>query len=357
MSALDILYFVLGLALLIVGAEFLVRGASRLALSLGVSPLVVGLTIVAYGTSAPEVAVSVDGVLSGKMDIAVGNVVGSNIFNILFILGVSALIAPLLVHRQVIRQEVPIMIGAAALCTLFSLDGNIQAYEAGVLVALLVGYTWFLIQQSRAEAKTEDDSPKPTSKWDAHWSVQVLLVLVGLGLLVFGSNLLVDAATTIAKAFGVSDLVIGLTIVAAGTSLPEVATSITAAIRGQRDIAVGNVIGSNTFNIFGGLGASGVVSITGLEVSPAVLSFDLWFMLAVSVATLPVFIPGGQITRFSGTLFLFYYVVYTTYLVLGAMGSTALPVFADVMTSIIGPLTVITLVLMLIRPRRPALQA
>lgn len=249
------------------------------------------------------------------------------------------------------------MIGAMVLCILFSLDGTIQAYEAGVLVALLVGYTWFLIQQSRAEVKAEDDSPKPTSKWDAHWSVQVLLVLIGLGLLVFGSNLLVDAATTIAKAFGVSDLVIGLTIVAAGTSLPEVATSITAAIRGQRDIAVGNVIGSNTFNVFGGLGVSGVASLTGLEVSPNVLSFDLWFMLAVCVATLPIFIPGGEITRFAGLVFLFYYLVYTVYLILGATASSALPVFGDVMTSIVGPLTVIILVMMLIRPKRPALQA
>ncbi|HRE89756.1 MAG TPA: sodium:calcium antiporter, partial [Myxococcota bacterium] len=167
---MDILYFVLGLAMLIGGAELLVRGASRLALSLGVSPLVVGLTIVAYGTSAPEVAVSVDGVLSGNMDIAVGNVVGSNIFNILFILGISALIAPLLVHRQVIRQEVPIMVGAMALMLFFSMDGVIQAYEAGLLVVLLIGYTWFLIRQSRAEVREEDDSAKPTSKWDAHWS-------------------------------------------------------------------------------------------------------------------------------------------------------------------------------------------
>lgn len=357
MSATDILLFVLGLVVLIAGAEILVRGASRLALSLGVSPLVVGLTIVAYGTSAPEVAVSVDGVLSGKMDIAVGNVVGSNIFNVLFILGVSALIAPLLVHRQVIRQEVPIMVGAMALMLFFSMDGVIQAYEAGVLVLLLIGYTWFLIRQSRAEVRDEEESPKPTSKWDAHWSVQVLLVLGGLGALILGSNLLVDSATSIAKAFGVSDLVIGLTIVAAGTSLPEVATSITAAIRGQRDIAVGNVIGSNTFNVFGGLGISGVASLTGLEVAPSVLSFDIWFMLAACFITLPIFIPGGEITRFAGGILLFYYLVYTVYLVLGATGSEAITLFTDIMTSVIAPLTVIILVLLVIRPKRPALHS
>lgn len=351
MNVADVLTFVLGLVVLIGGAELLVRGASRLALSLGVSPLVVGLTIVAYGTSAPEVAVSVDGVLSGRMDIAVGNVVGSNIFNILFILGISALIAPLVVHRQVIRQEVPIMIGAMMLFLLFSLDGTIQAYEAGVLVVLLIAYTTFLIRQSRAEKKSEDDTPPPTSKWDAHWSVQVLLVLGGLSLLVLGSNLLVDSATTIAKAFGVSDLVIGLTIVAAGTSLPEVATSITAAVRGQRDIAVGNVIGSNSFNVFGGLGISGVVSVTGLEVAPSVLSFDIWFMLAVCLATLPIFIPGGEIRRFAGGVFLFYYIVYTTFLILGATGSDALPLLSDIMASAVAPLTVIVLVGTLLRSR------
>lgn len=355
MSALDILYFVLGLVVLIIGAEALVRGAARLALSLGVSPLVVGLTIVAYGTSAPEVAVSVDSALSGKMDLAVGNVVGSNIFNILFILGISALIAPLLVHRQIIRQEVPIMIGAMALMLLFSLDGVIQVYEAGMLVLLLIGYTSFLIRQSRAESRAADGAPEPTSKWDAHWSVQVLLVLAGLGLLVLGSHLLVESATAIAKAFGVSDLVIGLTIVAAGTSLPEVATSITAAVRGQRDIAVGNVIGSNTFNVFGGLGISGVASVTGLEVAPSVLGFDIWFMLAVCLATLPIFVPGGEITRFAGGILFFYYFVYTLYLVLGATGSEAQQVYGDVMGSVIGPLTVIVLVFLLVRPKRPPL--
>lgn len=247
------------------------------------------------------------------------------------------------------------MIGAMALMLLFSLDGVIQVYEAGMLVLLLIGYTSFLIRQSRAESRAADGAPEPTSKWDAHWSVQVLLVLAGLGLLVLGSHLLVESATAIAKAFGVSDLVIGLTIVAAGTSLPEVATSITAAVRGQRDIAVGNVIGSNTFNVFGGLGISGVASVTGLEVAPSVLGFDIWFMLAVCLATLPIFVPGGEITRFAGGILFFYYFVYTLYLVLGATGSEAQQVYGDVMGSVIGPLTVIVLVFLLVRPKRPPL--
>jgi len=355
MSALDILYFILGLVALVAGAEALVRGASRLALAVGVSPLVVGLTIVAYGTSAPEIAVSVDGVLGGRSDIAIGNVVGSNIFNILLILGVSAMIRPLIVHRQIIRQEVPIMFGASVLFVLFALDGGIQRYEAGMFVALLVGYTFFLIRQSRAETKagTADDGdlPKPTSTWDRHWSVQTLLILAGLGLLILGSHLLVEAATSIARAFGVSDLIIGLTIVAAGTSLPEVATSITAAIRGQRDIAVGNVIGSNTFNILGGLGASGLVATGGLDVAPSVLAFDMWFMVAVAVTTLPIFIPGREITRWNGALLFFYYLVYTVYLVLDATDHDGLATFSTVMLSVIAPLTVITLVASLIRAK------
>jgi len=355
MSALDIVYFVLGLVALVAGAEALVRGASRLALAVGVSPLVVGLTIVAYGTSAPEIAVSVDGVLGGRSDIAIGNVVGSNIFNILFILGISALIRPLIVHRQIIRQEVPIMFGASVLFVLFALDGGIQRYEAGMLLALLVGYTFFLVRQSRAETKagTADDSdlPRPTSTWDRHWSVQTLLILAGLGLLILGSHLLVEAATSIARAFGVSDLIIGLTIVAAGTSLPEVATSITAALRGQRDIAVGNVIGSSTFNILGGLGASGLVATSGLNVAPSVLAFDIWFMVAVAVTTLPIFIPGQEITRWNGALLFFYYLVYTVYLVLKSTDHDGLATFSTVMLSFIAPLTVITLVASLIRAK------
>lgn len=354
MSASDVVFFVIGLVALIAGAEILVRGASRLASSLGVSPLVVGLTIVAYGTSAPEVAVSVEGALGGRPDIAIGNVVGSNIFNILLILGISALIAPLLVHRQIIRQEVPIMIGSAALCVLFAIDGAIQPWEAAMLVALLLGYTVFLIRQSRAGPDNDpegDDLPRATSRWDRHWSVQVGLVVGGLGLLVLGSDLLVEAASAIARAFGVSDLIIGLTIVAAGTSLPEVATSITAAIKGQRDIAVGNVIGSNTFNVLGGLGISGVVSGSGLTVAPSVLSFDMWFMLAVALVTLPIFIPGREISRLGGGLLFFYYLVYTIYLVLDATGSEALGAYSQVMVSVVGPLTVVGLVVVFVRPR------
>jgi cation:H+ antiporter len=354
--------FLGGLVLLVVGANLLVRGASRLALSFGISPLVVGLTIVAFGTSAPEVAVSVGAVLDGRTDIAVGNVVGSNIFNVLFILGLSALIAPLVVNIQLIRQEVPIMLGASLLLLALGLDGRLSFLDGGFLFALLFAYTAFLIVQSRRESQAARDEyaegavPSGTGAWDSRLPMQLLLIGVGLGALVFGSELLVQAAVGFARAMGVSDLVIGLTIVAAGTSMPEVATSITAAIKGERDIAVGNVVGSNTFNILGCLGLSGLVSgDLGLVLAPSLIAFDIWVMLAVALACLPVFLTGREIARWEGGLFLAYYVAYAAYLILAAQQHDALPAFSAVMLGFVVPLTVVTLVVVLIH--RPAASA
>jgi cation:H+ antiporter len=348
-----VLFFLLGLGALIAGAEALVRGASKIALSLGISPLVVGLTIVAMGTSSPEVAVSVGAVLNGNTDIAVGNVVGSNVFNVLFILGVSALITPLVVHAQIIRQEVPIMIGAAVLLVVMVVDGSLGRGESALLLALLVAYVVFLVRQSRAATtETRDEYASAVQRrgaWDDHWSVQVLLIVVGLALLVLGSEWLVNAAVAFARALGVSDLIIGLTIIAAGTSMPEVATSIMAAVRGERDIAVGNVIGSNTFNVLGCLGLSGLVSAGGLSIAPAVLNFDLWVMLAVAFACLPVFMLRNAIGRRRGLMFLAFYVAYVAYLILGAQDHDALDEYSAVMLSFVLPITIVTLVAMVIR--------
>jgi cation:H+ antiporter len=345
--------FVLGLTALVSGASLLVRGAAKLAVSFKVPPLVVGLTVVAFGTSAPETAVSVGAVLQGNSDIAVGNVVGSNVFNVLFILGLSALVAPLVIHRQLVRQEVPIMIGASVILCVMALDGRIGRFDAGLLAGLLVAYTWFLVVQARRSASEPEMAAlaelPPASRWDRHWSVQVLLVVAGLALLVLGAQWLVDAAVDFARALGVSDLVIGLTIVAAGTSMPEVATSIVATMRGERDIAVGNVVGSNTFNILGCLGVAGLVAPNGLTVSPPLLSFDLWVMLAAALACFPIFVTGRQIARWEGTLFLLYYVVYTVFLILAATHHAALQGFADTMLEYVLPLTVIVLVVSLLR--------
>lgn len=349
---MNLLLFLAGLLALVVGAESLVRGASRLALTLGLSPLVVGLTIVAFGTSAPELAVSVNAAMDGRTDIAAGNVVGSNIFNVLFILGLSALIVPLTVHVQVIRQEVPIMIGTALLLVAFAVDGRVGLTDGVLLLGSLVAYTVFLIVQSRrqgADPEAAFSSDLPRSAWDRHWSVQVLLMAVGLTLLVLGSQWLVTSATAFARALGVSELVIGLTIVAAGTSMPEVATSLLAAVRGQRDIAVGNVVGSCTFNILGCLGAAALVAPQGVPVAEALLSFDLWIMVAVSLACLPVFFTGREIARWEGGLFLAYYAAYAAYLILAASEHDALPQFSAVMLGFVVPLTVVTLVVSTMR--------
>ena len=224
------LFFIFGLAALTLGAELMVRGAARLALTFGISPLVVGLTIVALGTSAPEMAVSVGAALNGTGDLAIGNIVGSNIANILLILGLCALIVPLAVNEQIIRQEVPIMIGASLLFLVLALDGRISRLEGGLLFFLVIVYTVFLITQSRraskaVEAEFSEEMPDTHSRWDSHWGVQLLLVVAGLGLLVLGAEWLVNAAVAVAHMFGVSDLLIGLTVVAIGTSMPEIATS------------------------------------------------------------------------------------------------------------------------------------
>ncbi len=348
------LWFGLGLVALVVGAELLVRGASKLALSFGISPLVVGLTVVAFGTSAPEMAVSVQSAWSGQVDITLGNVVGSNIFNVLFILGASALIVPLVVHQQIIRQEVPVMIGASLLLWAMAADGGISRWEGLLLTSLIVGYTLIVIRQSRREtaairAEYADAFDGTTKGWEAHWGMQVLLILGGLALLVLGANWLVEAAVSFAKYLGVSELIIGLTIVAVGTSLPEVATSIMAAIRGERDIAVGNVVGSNIFNILSVLGISASVAPSNLIVAPAMLVFDLPIMVAVVVVCLPVFFNGSCITRWEGVLFLALYIAYTLYLILHATGHDALQGYSVVMGAFVLPLLAVTLIVLAVR--------
>ncbi|HEU0153406.1 MAG TPA: calcium/sodium antiporter [Arenimonas sp.] len=351
---MTLILFLAGLALLIVGADLLVRGASRLSLSLGIAPLVVGLTVVAFGTSAPELAVSVKGALDGQTDIALGNVVGSNILNVLFILGISALLAPLIVDRRLIRQEVPILIGLSLLVGWMAMDLRISFAEGSVLVGVMAGYVLLLYFQGRNASPEEvaDDLLPAAPGWLAKLPVQLLLIAVGLGMLVLGSQWLVDSATVFATALGVSPLVIGLTIVSLGTSLPEVATSVIAALRGEREIAVGNVLGSNIFNIVCVLGISSMVSGDGLVVPPALLAFDLPVMIAVAVALLPVLFTGHLIARWEGAVFLGYYVAYTTYLVLYAQAHDALDEFSLVMRSVVIPLTVITLGVVAMRELR-----
>jgi cation:H+ antiporter len=352
-------WFICGLTCLIIGAHILVKGASELAFRLGVSPLVVGLTIVALGTSSPEIAISIDAALSGNSEIAVGNVVGSNIFNVLFILGLSAVIAPLVVQLQLIRQEVPLMIGFSILCVVLAQDGSLDRYDGLLLVILMLAYTTFLVLQSkrqnailRSEVRTgqyasASDLPAKSQPDGAarqrHWAISLLQLAVGLVLLVVGSGWLVESATIIARFFGIADVIIGLTIVAAGTSMPEVATSIIATLKGERDIAIGNVVGSNIFNILACLGISSLVAPQGLDIPGSVLAFDFWVMLAVALICLPIFFSGRTIARWEGFVLLGYYLAYTAYLILAAQDHDALPLYSMSMLLFVLPLSVIAL--------------
>lgn len=341
--------FLLGLVLLVGGAEFLVRGAAQLAAAVGISPLIIGLTVVAFGTSAPELAVSMRSAMSGQAgaDIAVGNVVGSNIFNVLFILGLSAAIAPLVVSQRLVRVDVPLMIGASVLLLLLALDGKIGRLDGALLFTGILVYTLFAILQGRRESQAvaaeyaDEFSARPRTP--AGYLINLSYIVGGLALLVLGAHWLVDAAVDIARAFGVSELVIGLTIVAAGTSLPEVATSVMASIKGERDIAVGNIVGSNLFNILSVLGLAALVAPDGVNVAPSALRFDIPIMIAVAFACLPIFFTGYAIARWEGLLFLGYYALYTTFLVAAAARYPALESFTAGLLFFVVPLTALTL--------------
>lgn len=342
---MDLVLFLGGLCLLIAGAETLVRGASRLAGAFGISPLVIGLTVVAFATGSPEIAIAVNATLAEQGGIALGNVIGSNIFNVLFILGSSAIVVPLLAARRLIRIDVPVMIAISAGVLVMSLDGETGRTDGALLLVVLVGYVIFSIRLSRSdEAAPAVSADEPIDRRKPRtMAVNALLVAAGLLLLVAGSNWLVEGTVSIARRIGISETIIALTIVAAATSLPEVVTSFVAAVRGERDMAVGNVVGSNIFNLTGVLGTAALVSPNGIEVSPAVLAFDLPIMLAVAFACLPVFFTGGTISRAEGTALLAYYAAYVTYLVLAATDHDALAPFSTTMMVFVVPITGLTL--------------
>jgi cation:H+ antiporter len=352
-------WLVLGLALLLAGGELLVRGASRLAALFGISPLVIGLTVVAFGTSSPELAVTVQASLYGESDIALANVVGSNIFNILFILGICALILPLVVAQQLVRQDVPIMIGISFLVFGMAANGRVSRAEGAFLVLLLLIYLVFLVRQSRQEkpaVRQEYETGFAGSRSGSSPAPQVFIVGIGLAALVIGARWLVWGAVEAAETLGVSQRVIGLTVIAAGTSLPEVATSIVASLKGERDIAIGNVVGSNIFNLLGILGAGALISGQGLPASPAALAFDVPVMIAVAVACLPVFFTGHLLARWEGGLFLGYFVLYSIYLVMMATAHEARDFIAAAIWLFVIPLTLITVLVTVFRSIRSGSQ-
>ncbi len=372
MQLLDVGRILLGLVLLVAGGELLVRGAAGLATRIGMSSLVVGLTVVAFATSAPELAVTLGAVMGGEPGLAVGNVVGSNIVNVLMILGASAIILPLLVKVQLVRVDIPFMAAFSILFLLLAIDGGFSRVDGLILFVLLVLYISVAIILSRRDGQADDlrgpgasiatasagrvgqtvgnsadTMTEAVEEVDARGGSigrDLVLVLFGVALLVLGANILVKGATGIATAFGVSELIVGLTVVAIGTSLPELATSIVAVRRGQRDLAVGNVVGSNIFNIGAVTGLAAVISPTGLPIPASALALDIPLMIAAAAVLLPLAFTGSVIARWEGALLLGLYVAYLIYTVLAAAQRPILQGFTTVMLSFVAPLVVLTVV-------------
>lgn len=298
---------------LFLGAELLVRGGSSLALKLGLTPLVVGLTVVAFGTSAPELIVSLKAAWIGQSDIAVGNVVGSNIFNIAVILGLSAAVFPIRTHLQVLRWDAPLLLVVTLLVPLAMLDGTVSRVEGGILTAGIFAYTAWAIRMARKDETLGHESTVDVPEIQNKGSIatDVLKILGGLAVLVIGSRLLVTHSIIVARNLGVSEAVIGLTIIAAGTSMPELATSMVAAFRKQSDIALGNVLGSNLFNLLFVLGGSAVVHPVR---SGGLKPLDLWFMIGVTAVLVPMLATGRRLNRAEGGLLAASYVGYLVFM-------------------------------------------
>lgn len=343
---MTLLLFFIGFVLLIAGAEFLVRGSSQLAAGLGIPPLVIGLTIVAYGTGSPELVVGIISSIYGQTDIALGNVIGSNVINILAILGLSAVICPLVVHQQLVRLDVPIMVAISLVILICGYFGVIPQWMGILLLIGMVLYTVIVFYTSNKGGENEEFIEE--YRIDGKLSIKRIvidLIFIGAGIvmLIFGSDWLVKGSVYLATIFGVSELIISLTIVAIGTSLPELATSIAAALKGKRDIAVGNVVGSNIFNILAVLGAAAAINPDGIPIPPAAAQFDIPVMTAVAIACLPIFFTGHEISRWEGALFVFYYVAYNCFLILTAIGSSYVDPLRAAMLYFVLPLTVLTL--------------
>lgn len=319
-----LIWVILGLVALILGAELVVRYGSRLARRLGVPPIVVGLTIVSLGTSAPELAVGIDAVRVGAGSLAVGNIAGTNIVNLLLILGLSAAIRPIVIGMQTIRFDLPAMAIASVLLLVLSLDGSLTVVEGVLLLSIAVVYTMLLIWRTKRESVTiqeefEHEFPAEPRRTRGPWPVvlQLTLLIVGIVVIVVGADWLVDGAIELAQTMGVSDALIGLTIVAIGTSAPELATTMISTFRGERDIAVGNLIGSSTYNLTAILGASLLFADdSGITLDHELIAIDLPLMTLVALICVPVFLTGKKVTRMEGAFFVTAYAAYLGYLIL-----------------------------------------
>lgn len=336
---IPVLWFVAGLVALIGGAEMLVRSASRLAVAIGISKLVIGLTVVAFGTSAPELAVSIQAGVTGETDIMIGNIVGSNITNTLLILGISALIIPLKVNVALIRLDLPFMIAITILVFLLGLNGFYSFWECLLLSGLLAGYLIFLLRKKGPvdiPVKDGEDVQKHSKVLD------FLILIIGFTGLIFGARWIVDSAIIFAEMAGVSELTIGLTVVAIGTSLPEIVISLLAALKGERDIAVGNIIGSNILNFLAVLGVSGMFIPDSIPVQKSLLQVDLPLLIGTSILCYPIFYTGRKIVRWEGALFFALYFAYLFYQFLVSAEHRFLEVFISVMLYFVFPVIVVT---------------
>lgn len=309
--ALTLVLFVTGLLILVGGAESLVRGSSALALRLGITPLVIGLTVVAFGTSSPELAVSIESALSGSSSIALGNVIGSNVANIGLILGITAIIRPMSVQPSLLKQQIPLMIAISFVIWAMAADMAITFWDGFILVAALIGFLLHSYRSSKDSPEDEEVLPcEVQTLKDKTWFC-ILLILIGLAGLIGGGMLFVRSAVEIAQIYNVDEAIIGLTIVAIGTSMPELATSVVAAIRKESDIAIGNIVGSNIFNILAILGIASLISpLSGLGFSTA----DYVVMISFAVILLPMAWSGRTLSRPEGTVLLLGYLSYMAYI-------------------------------------------
>jgi cation:H+ antiporter len=320
-----VVLFVAGLGRLVIGAELIVRGASRLAVSLGVKPLVLGITVVAVGTSAPELAVGITASLQGSGALAVGNIAGTNVFNILFILGLSALLQPLPLHLHILKLELPVIIASVALTTGLAWDGVLTRLDGGVLFGAAVLYTVALIRMSRGETQDVKEDFREMYGADAVMTRQTVVrtrvrsavvLAAGLGFSVLGADWLVTGAVDIARVLGISEAMIGFTIMAIGTSASELVTTIVATLKDDRDVAVGNLLGSSIYNILVILDITCLVSPAGVPVEWQLMLFDVPLMTGVALACVPVFVTGKRISRLEGGLGIALYLTYMLSLVL-----------------------------------------
>ncbi|GAA2567942.1 calcium/sodium antiporter [Mycolicibacterium diernhoferi] len=318
---IDAAWFLAGLVALIFGAEIMVRGGAEVAARLGISPIVIGLTVVSIGTSLPELAVGVVAVQEGSGALAVGNIAGTNVVNLLLILGLSALIVPLAMAGRTLRFELPVMAGAAVLMLVLSLDGKLTQTDGLILVAGAVAYTVALIRATRRETAAvvheyDEEYPPEVGTVRTRTPLHVAMMIGGIAVVVIGADWLVDGAVGMARSFGISDALIGLTVVAIGTSAPELVTTVVSTIRGNRDIAIGNLLGSSIYNILLILGATCLVASEGLALPASLVRIDIPVMVAVALVCIPIFVSGRRVSRGEGGAMVGAYLAYLAFLLI-----------------------------------------